>query len=335
MQPQFFHIPSPFPLELGGELPHPTLAFHTYGNPSNPVVWVCHPFTASANVFDWWPDLFGAKEFFNPDQYFIVCANVLGSGFGSTGPLSENLQQGGTAYFHDFPQLTIRDMANAHESLRKHLKIKKIHLLIGAGMGGQQALEWSIQEPDIAENLVLIATNARQSAWAIALNESQRMAIEADITWLKHHPQAGESGLRAAQSLALLSYKNYQAYDQFLSDLEPTTEPFKSAVFQQQESIKGSNQLNAFSFYRLTQAMDTHHIGRNRGSISAALLEIRARTLVIGISSDMLYPCAEQRFLADKIPGATYREMHTDYGHGGFLTEISRLKHLLQIFLHS
>ena len=258
---------------------------------------------------------------------------MISSCFGSTGPLSENPNQGGAAFFHEFPLLTIRDMAAAHEALRLHLKIDKIHVLIGAAMGGQQALEWAIQQSDIVQNLVLIATNARQSAWGIAFHASQRMAIESDITWRKNHAQAGEAGMRAAQSIALLSYRNYQAYDQFQTDQDPMPDPYRAADYQQQQSELRTRHFNAFSYYRLSQAMDTHHVGRNRGSIIAALAEIRAKTLVVGISSDLLFPCAEQRFLADKIPGAIYREVHSDYGHDGFLTETSRLKHLLQIFL--
>jgi len=333
MHPQSFQIPSTLALERGGQLQNPIIAFHTYGNPSNPVVWVCHPIHTSSDVFEWWAGLFGSKEYFNPDKYFIVCANMIGSCFGSTGPLSENPGQGGGAYFHDFPSLTIRDMAAAHEALRRHLKIEKIHLLTGGSMGGQQALEWAIQQPDIFENLALIATHAKQSAWGIAFHTTQRMAIESDITWRKNHPQAGDAGLRAAQAIAMLSWRNYQAYDQFQTDQEPVMDNFRATKFQQEQAEERSRHFNALSYFRLTQAMDAHHVGRNRGGIAAALADIRAKTIVIGISSDLLCPCAEQRFLADKIPGAIYREIISEKGHEGFLTEISRIKHLLQIFL--
>lgn len=333
MHPQSFQIPAALPLERGGQLQHPTISFYTWGNPANPVVWVCHPLHASSDVFTWWAGLFGPKDYFNPNKYFIVCANIIGSCFGSTGPLSENPGQGGGAYFHDFPLLTILDMAAAHEALRKHLKIEKIQVLIGGSMGGQQALEWAIQQPDIFENLALIACNAKQSAWGIAFHTAQRMAIEADITWRKNHPQAGEAGLRAAQAMAVLSWRNYQAYDQFQTDQEPALDNFRATKYQQEQAEKRSRHFNAFSYFRLTQAMDAHHVGRNRGGIAAALADIRAKTIVIGISSDLICPCSEQRFLADKIPGAIYREIISEKGHEGFLTETSRLKHLLQIFL--
>ena len=333
MQPQQFQIHTSFPLENGGQLPHPTIAYHTYGDPAHPVVWVCHPFHTDSDVFQWWPGLFGAQGYFHSDKYFIVCANVLGSCFGSTGPLSENAAQGGSAFFHEFPVLTIRDIANAHDLLRKHLKINKIHLLIGASTGGQQALEWAIQQADIFENLVLIATNARQSPWVIALNTAGRLAIEADITWRKNHPQAGAAGMRAAAAIGILLNKSYQTYDQLRSEPGETPGAFPAAIYQQEHSEKRVKELNAFSFYNLLESSDTHDVGRGRGSIAAALSDVRARTLVLGISSDQLCPNAEQRFLSEKIPGAIYREIHSEAGHEAYLTETSRLKHLLQIFL--
>lgn len=333
MQPQYFQIASSFPLENGGHLPHPTIAYHTWGNPANPVVWVCHPFHTHADVFQWWSGLFGTQDYFSPDKYFIVCANVPGSCFGSTGPLSENPAQGGSAYFHDFPALTIRDISNALEALRKQLKINKIHLLIGPSTGGQQALEWAIQQPDTIENLVLIATNAQQSAWAIAVNEACRMAIEADITWRKNHPQAGASGMRAAAAMHALLDKNYQAYDQIRVAPGEVSVPLRATQYQQNQSEKRVRDFNAFSYYKLSEISDTHHVGRNRGSIAAALSDIRAQTLVLGISTDQLFPVSEQRFLSEKIPGAIYREIHSDAGHEAYRTETSRLKHLLQIFL--
>ncbi|HOY04376.1 MAG TPA: alpha/beta fold hydrolase [Saprospiraceae bacterium] len=335
MQPQLLHISATLPLERGGQLSNATLAYYTYGLPGNPVVWVCHPFHTSANAADWWPGLFGQHGYFNPDKYFIVCVNVPGSCFGSTGPLSENPAQGGSAYFHEFPLLTIRDLALANETLRRHLKIQKIHLLIGPATGGQVALEWAIEAPGAFAQLVLISTNARQSPWAIAINESRRMAIEADITWRKNHPQAGEAGLRAAEALALLYAGSSQAYGVLQDAPDAIPDAFRAAAFQQEQSLQRVRDFNAFSSYLLSKAADTHDVGRNRGGIAAALAEVQAKTMVIGISSDQLFPCAEQRFLAEKIPGAIYREVHSDAGHEGYLTESSRLTHLLKIFLEA
>lgn len=330
-----FRIPAVFALENGESLSHPVIAYHTYGKPSNPVVWVCHPFHTGSDVAQWWPGLFGTDGHFTPDKFFIICANALGSCHGSTQPLSENPAQGRAIYYHDFPLVSIRDQVDAYESLRQRLKIERIHLLIGPGSGGQQALEWAIKEPSAIENLALIATNARQSPWAIAINESRRMAIESDITWKKSHPDAGMAGLRAAEALSLIQESSYHAYETLPSEGDGLSEPFKAATFQRENSLQRTSAWNAFSMVALSKTADTHHIGRKRGSIASALSEIQARTMVIGINSDHLFPVSEQRYLAEKIPGAIFREIQSDNGHIAWQTETSRLKHLLKLFLES
>jgi len=329
---QSFTIYSGLSLENGEYLTEPTIAYHTYGDPSKPVVWVCHALTANSEVFDWWAGLFGPTDDFNPQDYFIVCANVLASCYGTTGPLSKNPVTG-QPYFHAYPRITIRDMVTAHEALRRHLGIQKIHLLLGGSLGGQQALEWAIQQPQLIENLALIATNARHSAWGIAFNEAQRMAIEADSTWRQAQPHAGDAGMRAARATALLSYRNYGTYGQFQTDQEPMLDKFRASTYQQYQGEKLSRRFNAFSYYRLSQAMDTHHVGRGRESAEAVLASIQARTLVVAISSDMLFPPAEQQYLARYIPGAQYLEIDSDYGHDGFLIETQQLGQALTSFL--
>ncbi|MCA0236180.1 MAG: alpha/beta fold hydrolase [Bacteroidetes bacterium] len=328
-----FRIPAVFTLENGQSLSHPAIAYHTYGKPSNPVVWVCHPFHTSSDVMEWWPGLFGPDAFLNPDKYFIICANALGSCYGSTQPLSENPAKGRAIYFHDFPLVTIRDQVDAYESLRKRLKIERIHMLIGPGSGGQQALEWAVKEPTVIENLVLVATNARQSPWVLAINESRRMAIESDITWKKSHPDAGMAGLRAAEALLLIQESSYLSYESMVNEQDGLSGNHKAASFQRENSLQRTASWNAFSCVALSKSADTHHIGRGRGSMAAALAEIQARTMVIGISSDHLYPVSEQRYLAEKIPGAIFREILSDSGHQAWQTEISRLQHLLKLFL--
>ncbi|MEZ4963835.1 MAG: homoserine O-acetyltransferase [Saprospiraceae bacterium] len=327
-----FKIQPGLPLERGGFLKTPTIAYHTYGDPSLPVVWVCHALTANSDVFDWWAGLFGSEAPFNPEAYHIVCANVLGSCYGSTGPLS-NDPETGEPYFHDFPVLTIRDLVAAHEALRGHLGIERIHLLIGGSLGGQQALEWAVQRPDLFDHLALIATNARHSAWGIAFNESQRMAIEADGTWRRRFAEAGDAGMRAARATALISYRHYDTYVASQTDPEAVLDHYRAQTYQQYQGEKLSRRFNAFSYYRLSQAMDTHHIGRGRPGLEDALSVIRARTLVIGIDTDVLFPLKEQQFLARHIPNAEYWEIHSPFGHDGFLIETGKIGALLTDFL--
>ncbi|MGB0840032.1 MAG: alpha/beta fold hydrolase, partial [Chitinophagales bacterium] len=167
-----------FSLENGTSLSNISIAYHTYGQlnrKKNNVIWVCHAFTGSADVADWWSGLLKQGGAFDPEHYFIVCANVLGSCYGTTGPTSINPETG-QAYFGDFPLVTIRDIVHAHILLRKHLGIDQIHIVTGGSMGGQQAVEWAIMEKEVIRNAFLVACNDRHSPWGIAYNESQRMA---------------------------------------------------------------------------------------------------------------------------------------------------------------
>lgn len=322
----------PFELESGEVLPYLEITFHTAGtfDPTrNNVVWVCHALTGNSDVFDWWAGLFGIDDFFNPKDHFIVCANVLGSCYGSTGPL----QTTDSTAFHRFPKLTIRDMVKAHDLLRQDLGISKIHTLIGGSLGGQQAVEWAISQSGLVENLILIATNARHSPWGIAFNESQRMAIETDATWQLNTPNAGIQGMKVARSMALISYRAYETYQSSQIDTElDKVDDFKASSYQQYQGEKLARRFNAFSYYLLSRAMDTHNVGRHRKSIKRALNLIAARTLVVGISSDGLFPTHEQQFLAQNIIGAKYAEIDSFYGHDGFLVETEKLASILDSF---
>jgi homoserine O-acetyltransferase len=137
--------------------------------------------TANSDAAEWWPGLVGSGKLLDPSNYFIVCVNMPGSCYGSIGPLAQDLQTGET-YYHDFPFFTTRDMIKSYQPLRKFLGIDKIHIGIGGSMGGQQLLEWAIEEPQLFDYIFPIATNAQHSPWAIAFNEYQRMNIETDPT---------------------------------------------------------------------------------------------------------------------------------------------------------
>lgn len=318
----------PFTLESGEVLPALTIGYHTYGqlkpDHSN-VVWVCHALTANSDPLDWWAGLFGETDTFNPGEHYIVCANILGSCYGSTGPLSENPKTG-EPYYHDFPQITVRDMVKAHQWLVWYLGLQQVSLLIGGSLGGQQVLEWAIQEPQFIRRIAVIACNAWHSPWGVAFNETQRMAIEADQSWQKAHPEAGLEGLRAARAMALLSYRHYQTYR--YSQEEPdnqTTDQFRASTYQQYQGQKLAKRFNAFSYWYLSKAMDTHNVGRGRGSVVQALKQIRAQSLIIGIQSDNLFPIQEQAFLARHIPQAEVIGLDSAYGHDGFLLETSQI----------
>ncbi|PIY10542.1 MAG: homoserine O-acetyltransferase [Flexibacter sp. CG_4_10_14_3_um_filter_32_15] len=327
----YFDSSSEFVLESGQSLPSLRLAYHTFGklnDKKDNVVWVCHALTANSNPLEWWNILVGENETINTEEHFIICVNILGSCYGSTNALSKNSKTG-QPFYHDFPFFTIRDIVDGIDLLRKELQkklgFKKIWLCIGGSMGGQQAMEWAIKEPYLIENLALIATNAKHSAWGIAFNSSQRQAIESDVTWKTNDKKAGLNGMKVARSIALLSYRNYEAYNLTQTDNDGRTQNFSSESYQVYQGKKLAQRFDAFAYYNLSKAMDSHDVGRNRGGIEKALSQIKAKTVVVSITNDVLFPSEDQQLLAKYIPNSSYFEIKSPYGHDGFLLEGEKL----------
>ena len=335
MNTEIFKYNGVFKLESGKQLKELEIGFHTYGklnkNRDN-VVWVCHALTANSDVFDWWKGLFGVNNHFNPDDYFIVCANILGSPYGTSNPLSINPVTG-QPYYLSFPQFTVRDLVNAHQLLAEHLQIENIQILLGGSLGGQQAIEWAIIEPERIKNLILIATNARHSPWGIAFNESQRLAIAADRSFYANTPDGGKKGLKAARSIALLSYRSYKTYAiTQREEKDNHVDDYRAASYQNYQGEKLVNRFNAYSYWYLSKSMDSHNVGRNRHGVEKALGLIQARTLVIGIKSDVLFPIEEQQYLFNHIPKSAFAELDSFYGHDGFLIETEALTNVITSF---
>lgn len=314
-----FTYPQRFELESGQALTELELAYCTYGTLNqqrNNVIYVCHALTANAEVADWWPGMVGPGLIFDTDKYFVVCANMPGSCYGSSGPLSINPATG-TNYGKDFPQVTIRDMVKAHQLLARHLQLTGIQLLCGGSTGGQQALEWAIMEPALIKNLFVIATNARHSAWGIAFNETQRMAIES-------------GSLETARAIAMLSYRTHTMYETTQTDSDERTADFRAASYQRYQGEKLKKRFNTDSYFILSRAMDSHNVGRGRTSVANTLKTVTAKTLAVAITSDILFPPKEQKQIADQIPGAIYAEIDSPYGHDGFLIETEQITELLR-----
>jgi homoserine O-acetyltransferase len=335
MNTEIFKYAQTFEFESGEQIQELEIGFHTYGRlnkEKDNVVWICHALTANADVFDWWKGIVGTGSLFNPEEHFIVCANILGSPYGTTNPLSINPVTD-QPYFQAFPQFTIRDIVKAHQLLADHLQINNIHILIGGSLGGQQAIEWGIIEPERIKNLILIATNARHSPWGIAFNESQRLAISTDRTFYANTPDGGQKGLKAARSIALLSYRGYKTYSiTQQEDSDSVKDDFRAATYQNYQGQKLVNRFNAHSYWYLTKTMDSHNVGRNRNGVEKALSLIKARTLVIGIKSDVLFPLEEQQYLFRHIPKSALAELDSFYGHDGFLIETEALTNIITSF---
>jgi homoserine O-acetyltransferase/O-succinyltransferase len=335
---KYFNWGKPFRLESGEELPELCIAYHTYGKLNKTrsnVVWICHALTANFNAADWWSGLVGTGKALDPNKYFIVCANIIGSCYGSTGPISYN-PRSGRSYFSQFPVLTVRDMVAAHILLRKHLKIEQINVLVGGSMGGYQALEWCVAEGNLIRQLFLLATSAKESAWGVAIHAAQRLAIEADSSWQEHCSEAGRAGLIAARAIGMLTYRSYGLMVQHQSDEDQEkVDNYRADSYIRYQGEKLANRFNAYSYWILTKAMDSHNISRGCGiNIEQVLQRLQQRTLVIGISSDILCPVAEQQFICQHMPQATYIEINSAYGHDGFLIESEKITEQLVPWLN-
>jgi len=330
-----FYAKKSIKLESGIILPDIELAYQSWGELNenkNNVVWIFHALTANANAADWWHGLVGYKKIFDPEQYFIICVNMPGSCYGSINALSIN-RETQRPYYGSFPLITPRDMIRMYDELRVNLGIQSIAIGIGGSMGGMQALEWSIEQPQLIKQLVLIATNAKHSAWGIAFNTAQRMAIEADQTWLQETEYAAINGLRAARAIAMLSYRNYYPFKETQGEMnEDKINNFKASSYQYYQGEKLVLRFNAYAYYSLSKSMDAHNVGRNRGGLVQALQLIKARTMVIAIESDILFPPEEQLYLAHNIPNAQFKLIDSPYGHDGFLIEYKEIEELLKQF---
>lgn len=320
---QFFKSTQPFPLENGGVLPELTLGYHTFGTLNaerSNVIWVCHALTANSDVSDWWSGLFGPGNVFDPEKYFIVCANMIGSCYGSTGPRSIHPNTG-KAYGTDFPLVSIRDIARSQDLLRQHLGIESIALCIGGSCGGHQVLELAFLIPEKIKKMALLVCAARESAWAIAIHESQRLAIEADPSWTHDDDHSGEAGLRAARAIGLLSYRTIEAYCDTQSDQDERIDQFRAASYMQYQGEKLVRRFYSQSYWQLTKTLDTHNVGRGRGGIPAALKQLTMPAFVFSIQKDLLIPPFEQEMLAEHLPNARFVSFDSKFGHDGFLIE--------------
>ena len=335
---QVYHYRAPFTLESGEMLPEVDIVYDTFGElneAKDNVIWVCHALTANSDVADWWPHTVEEGRFLDPSRYFIICANFLGSHYGTTSPLSINPTTG-EKYYYDFPRITVRDMVRCHQLLAHHLGIERVKMLIGSSIGGFQCMEWAIMEPHFMEHLVLIATTTCSEPWAAAFNESQRMAIRLDRSWGERCDDAGLDGMAVARSIALISYRGGAAYNatQQDNDVDISFER-RAHSYQQYQGEKLRRRFNAISYYRLSEAVDSHNIARGRGSVAEALRTIEARTLVVAISSDILFPPEAHIPLREHISDVEYHLIESEFGHDGFLVEHDKLNRIITNFINT
>ncbi|MFE7855310.1 homoserine O-acetyltransferase [Streptomyces sp. NPDC057403] len=353
---RFWHVrETPLPLEAGGELPLVRLAFETWGQPApdrSNAVLVLHALTGDSHVAGpaepghptpgWWDGLVGPGLALDTDRWFVVAPNVLGGCQGSTGPSSA--RPDGRHWGGAFPFVTQRDQVAAEAGLADALGIDRWALVIGGSMGGMRAVEWAVSYPERTDALLLLATTAEASAEQIAWADIQLHAIRGDPHWHggDYHAtgRGPHTGLGLARRIAHVTYRSEPELQvRFGRNPQHSEDPWQDGRYQvasylDHHAAKLVRRFDAGSYVVLSDAMNAHDIGRGRGGTRGALRRVTAKTMVAGVSSDRLYPLAQQAELAAGISSADeVRVIESPYGHDGFLIEVEQVGALVRELL--
>ena len=330
-------------LDSGAVLEDVTMAYETWGTlaaDGGNAVLVLHALTGDSHVRGpagpshaspgWWEEMVGPGRPIDTDRYFVVAPNILGGCQGSTGPSSSAAD--GRAWGSRFPLLTVRDQVEAERRVREWLDISRWALVIGGSMGGMRAVEWAVSHPDEVERLAVIATSARATADQIAWNSAQIAAIRVDPGFhggdYYDLPDAvgPQQGLGIARRIAHTTYRTAAELEsRFGNQPQGGEDPFDGQGRHQVTSYldhhagKLSRRFDANSYLVLAQSMNTHDVGRGRGGTAAALEGVRARTLVVAIDSDRLFPPDLVAEMARHIPDAAWHVATSPIGHDAFL----------------
>jgi len=334
-QTQFYQVPHPFILESGVLLEQVQIAYRTWGtldSSGSNAVLVCHAFTGSADVDRWWDPLLGKGRALDPQENFIVCSNILGSCYGTTGPTSINPRTG-KPYGPNFPDINIRDMVRLQHVLIKALGIKSLRLVIGGSLGGMQVLEWALLYRDEVEVIAVIAASGKHSAWCIGLSEAQRQAIYADPAWqggyyLQEQPPS--QGLAIARMIAMVTYRSWQSFNERFA--RQRNENFAIANYLNYQGQKLVERFDPNTYITLSRAMDHHDVTRGDQSYESVLRSIQQPTLIVAIESDILYPVIEQQELASLIPNSQLLFLNSYHGHDAFLMDMEELNNIVVFF---
>jgi homoserine O-acetyltransferase len=344
----------PLQLECGEKLSPVTVAYETYGalnKEGTNAILICHALTANAHAAGfnspddetpgWWDGLIGEQRAFDTEKYFVICPNILGSCYGTTGPSSINPRTG-EPYRLAFPPFTIRDLVTVQKKLLDTLGVKRLATVCGSSLGGMQVLEWAIMYPDFCETVIPISLAAKQSAWCIGLNTAARAAIMSDPVWNDGiYTEQPMNGLAVARMVGMLSYRSAEELEQRFGRRrqDSSLDQFAPDNFFEVESYlhhqgqKLGKRFDANTYIYLSRATDSHDVTRDRAPLPEVLGGIKARTLCIGISSDLRYPAREQKEIVRHCRNARYTEINSIHGHDAFLIEFDQLNAIIKEFL--
>jgi homoserine O-acetyltransferase len=335
---QFYHLNEPFQLESGEILLGVQVAYRTWGKPNakhDNGILVCHAFTGWADLDGWWEPLLGAGRALDPERDWIICSNILGSCYGTTGPTSIDPATG-KPYAAHFPTITIRDMVHLQARLVETLGIESLQMVIGGSLGGMQVLEWAVMYPDRVRAIAPLAAPGRHSAWCIGLSEAQRQAIYADPNWQGgFYPpdQQPVHGLAAARMMAMTTYRSWTSFAQrFGRNYQSDAAQFAITSYLNYQGQKLVERFDANTYITLTLAMDRHDLTRPDRPYETVLQNIPHPTLIVAITSDILYPAIEQQELARLIPHAELQWLDSPHGHDAFLMDMEALNQMVLQF---
>jgi homoserine O-acetyltransferase/O-succinyltransferase len=359
--PHDFVYAQPFTFKSGQIIPGFTLRYETYGQLNatrDNAILICHALSGDHHCAGWhtpddrkpgwWNNLIGPGKAVDTRRFFVVCANVLGGCQGSTGPSSINPETG-RPYGTLFPFVTIRDMVRSQKLLLEHLGIAELHGVIGGSMGGMLALLFAIEYSRFTRRVLAMATTGRESAQAIAFNEVGRQAIMQDPAWNRgDYPKDGgpRVGLAIARMMAHITYVSDASMDRKFGRRKKETANTDAYTFEQQFEVEGYlrhqgqsfiNRFDANTYLYITRALDQFDLAHAYGSLEAAFAPVEADMLIVGFTSDWLFPPEQNRQLALAMlragKRASYAELSTDLGHDSFLLESEELYTLVRGFL--
>jgi homoserine O-acetyltransferase len=325
-------------LESGELLPDITIAYQTWGSlneDGSNAILVNHALTGWSDVPGWWPSIVGPGLPLDSDKYFIVCPNVIGGCQGSTGPSS--IAPDGRRWGSRFPTLTIRDMVAAELALTELLGISQYLLAVGPSLGGMRSLEWAIDHPDRVRAICTIGSSAVATGDQIGGASIQIRAIKSDpyFNGGDYYDQelGPTSGMGIARRIAHLTYRTESEMDvRFGRELQgDETGRYAVESYLDHQAAKLAKRFDANTYISLTEAMNSHDVGRGRGGVAAALGGVTVPVSVVSIDTDRLFPPRLQEEIVELTPTARPLEtIYSPFGHDGFLIEVESMGELLR-----